>query len=390
MATALVVAATLIVAILLWMLFARSEEARPAPPKGAADAFELLLEGRKDEAQVLMAELIRAGSAPSSVYLQLGNLLREGGDPARALALHQSLLARSSLRSDLRRLVELAIADDLLAQNRFEAAERRLEELDRRILDPDLLERHARALHRLGRTEYAAQRLEQRAKIAGGKARREAAAYLAEMAREALREGRPQNAGDLLHRAFKQDDGLGAAYEVEGDRYMALQRPDRAVQTWQEGLRRSRTGARSFLARLANAALRAGKMETLLADLERERADHPEDTALWRAVADLRLRRGDLESFFALVEDPPAVDAADLPAWAGWIRYLSQSNDSKALLRLLASMPDSFGPRHYHCAFCGYRDEEARQACPKCGRLTALRPDGQEMRSQRVLKRQYS
>ncbi len=389
MATALVVAATLIVVILLWMLFARSEEARPSS-KGAADAFELLLEGRKDEAQVLMAQLIRAGSAPSSVYLQLGNLLREGGDPGRALSLHQGLLARSALPSDLRRLVELAIADDLLAQNRFEAAERRLDELDRRILDPDLLERHARALHRLGRIEYAAQRLEQRAKLAGGEARREAAAYLAEMARESLRQGKPQNAGDFLHRAFKLDDSLGAAYEVAGDRYMSLQRPDRAVQAWEEGLRRSRGGARTFLARLADAALRAGKMETLLNELERERANRPQDTALWRAVADLRLRRGDLESFFALVEDPPAVDAADIPAWAGWIRYLSRSNDHTSLLRLLSSMPDSFGPRHYSCAFCGYRDEEAREACPKCGRLLPLRPDTKELRSQRLLKRQYS
>jgi hypothetical protein len=144
------------------------------------------------------------------------------------------------------------------------------------------------------------------------------------------------------------------------------------------------------LARLADAALRAGKMETLLNDLERERASRPQDTALWRAVADLRLRRGDLESFFALVEDPPAVDAADIPAWAGWIRYLSQSNDSAALLRLLSSMPDSFGPRHYSCAYCGYRDEEARQACPECGRLSPLRAEGKELRSKRVLKRQYS
>jgi lipopolysaccharide biosynthesis regulator YciM len=386
MATALVVASTLIVAILLWLLFTKSEEARPTP-KGAADAFELLLEGRKDEAQVLMAELIRAGSAPSSVYLQLGNLLREGGDPARALSLHQGLLARSSLPSDLRRLVELAIADDLLAQDRFAEAERRLEELDRRILDPDLLERHARALHRLGRTEYAAQRLEQRAKIAGGETRREAAAYLAEMAREALRAGKPQNAGDLLRRAFKLDDTLGSAYEVDGDRYMALERPDRAVHTWEEGLRRSHTGARTFLARLADAALRAGKMETLLTDLERERAGRPQDAALWRAVADLRLRRGDLESFFALVEDPPTPGAADLPAWAGWIRFLSQLDDPASLLRLLGSMPDSFGPRQYSCSFCGYLDEEARQACPRCGRLVPLRSLENEARVHRVLAR---
>jgi len=368
---ALILAAVIIVVVVIWLLFSRSEQAVTLP-RGPADALELLLEGRQAEAKTLMAELIRAGSAPPSSYLQMGNLLREEGDPARALSLHQGLLARQGLPADLRRLIEVAIADDLLAQGRFEEAERRLEQLDRRVLDADLLERHARALHRLQRRDYAAQRLEERAKLSGEEGRRQAAAYLAELAREALRDGNPQTAGDYLNRSFKLDESLAAAYEVNGDRFMALGRPDQAVRTWEDGLRKSSTGAQSFLPRLAAAALRGGKMEALLSDLERERDGKPDDDALWRAVTDLRLRRGDLESFFALVEDPPHPEAADLSTWAGWIRHLSRSENPQPLLRLLRSMPDSFAPRCYLCPECGYRDGESRQACPQCGRLKPL------------------
>lgn len=370
---ALLVAAALIVGVVLWLLFSRSETAVQIP-RGPADALELLLEGREDEAKRLMTGLIREGTAPPSIHLQLGNLLRQGGDAARALSLHQGLLARRDLPADMRRLVELAIADDLMAQGRFAEAERRLDQLDRRVLDADLLERHARALHRLGRQEFAAQRLEERAKLAGAEARRQAAAYLAELAREALREGKAQTAGDFLHRSTKLDDTLAAAYEVGGDRFMAMGRPDQAVRAWEDGLRKSRSGAQSFLPRLADAALRAGKMDALLGDLERERELKPEDAALWRAVCDLRLRRGDLESFFALVEDPPTPEAAGIATWAGWIRHLSRSGRTEPLMRLLKSMPDSFGPRSFVCAECGYRDGEPRQACPECGSLHALQP----------------
>jgi lipopolysaccharide biosynthesis regulator YciM len=368
---ALILVAVLILGIVIWLVFSRSEQAVRLP-RGPADALELLLEGRDDEAKTLMAQLIRGGEAPPTIYLQMGRLLREEGDANRALSLHQGLLARRELPADLRRLIEVAIADDLLALGRYEEAETRLEKLDRRVLDADLLERHARALHRLGRKDYAAQRLEERARLAGGDTKRQCAAYLAELAREALRNGKPQTAGDYLHRSFKLDETLAAAYEVNGDRFMAMGRPDHAVRAWEEGLRKSRSGAQSFLPRLADAALRAGKMETLLAELERERDQRPQDIALWRAVTDLRLRRGDLESFFALVEDPPSPEAAGITTWAGWIRHLSRGENPQPLLRLLRSMPDSFAPRSYRCPECGYRDGEPRQACPECGALEAL------------------
>ncbi len=372
-AIALLLASILIVGVVLWLLFSRGSEKHEVA-RSAEGAFELLLEGRKREAREVMARLIREGRAAPSVYLRMGNLLREEGDPERALRLHQGLLARPRLSADLRRLAELAVADDLLALERWEEVARRLEALDRRILDADLLERYAQALHRLGRREHAARRLEERARLAGGATRRQAAAYLAEVAREELRASHPENAGDLLRRSFKLDETLAAAYEVDGDRYMALGRPDRAVKSWEEGLRRSRSGARPFLPRLADAALRAGKMETLLDELERERQQRPDDAALWRAVADLRLRRGDLESFMALVEDPPRADAADLSAWAGWIRYLSRAGNNEVLLRIVRSMPDAFGARLYRCPRCGWEDPEPRQACMHCGGLEPLVP----------------
>ena len=156
---------------------------------------------------------------------------------------------------------------------------------------------------------------------------------------------------------------------------MAEGRPDKAVEVWKDGLHHSEEGARTFLPRLAEAAFRAGRIDTLLEDLERQRDSHPEDAALWRAVADLRLRRGDFESFFALVESPPYEGAADLSAWAGWIRHLTGRQDEGQLNRLLRSMPHAFETLVYRCNDCGYEDGESRPACPRCGRLEALRAD---------------
>jgi tetratricopeptide (TPR) repeat protein len=361
----------LILGVVIALLF-RSTPTRRAAPKGAAAAFHQLLLGDRIAARSILTRAIQAGDAPPEAFLRLGDLLREDGEPARALSLHQGILARPRLDPDLRRMTELSIADDLLAMNRSEDAQRRLARLDKHFVDDALLQRRALALHRLGRIEDAAAVLLQRARLLKPDGARDAARYLAEMGREALREGRLDTADRLGRRALRCDTSCGAAYAVLGDVHLQQHRLKSAIATWQKGIRAAPDAGRALLPRLLELSHRSGQMESLLGDLEELRANRPQDPVLWRAVSDLRLRRGDLEAFFSLVEDPPDPEAADLSTWAGWIRHLSANGDSAALRRLLSRMPDSFGPRAWVCTMCGAVDGEPRQACARCGHLQDL------------------
>lgn len=369
----LLVAVGLTLVVVVTLLFTATP-VRRRPRKGLAEAFHRLLLGQREEARRLLADLVRADEAPPEAYLRLGDILREDGETTRALALHQGLLARPALDEELRRLAELSVADDLLAMGHVEEAERRLAALDEQLLDEALLARHARALHRLGRHEDAAESLIRRAQIEGGSARLDAARYLAEVGREALRRGRPDTAKARARRARHLDPHLAAAYVVEGDAHLQTGRPDAAIEIWREGLEHASRARGALLARLVEAAFHTGHLDSLLGELQDLADRHPGDRELWKAVVDLRLRRGDLESFFALVESPPYPGAADLSAWASWIRHLSAHADPAALKRLLAGMPDSFGPRSWRCLTCGAEDPEPRVACAVCGTWSDLVP----------------
>ena len=378
MVMALLIGSALVLAVVLTLLFGQRQE-QPKPERGVLDAFHMLLLGERVPARKLLAELVRSGNAPIEAYLQLGAILREDGEPARALALHQGVLARQELLPDLRRLAELGVAEDLLALDRVEEAQRRLEALDASLVDESVLALHARALHRLGRVDDAAQVLRRRSRICPqGPA--DASRYLAEIAREALAKHEHDVARRRAREARQFDPTQPWAYAVEGDVKLAEGKPAEALEIWRTGLANTRAGRGTLLTRVVDVAFRSGQLERIVEELESLRAEHPEDPELWGAVADLRLRRGDRETFLLLVEDPPAGVTHTLERSVGWLRVLLAQNDEKAVQRVFRALPDSFGPRRWRCPACNHAEDEPRAACMRCGRLVASVPSPEKGR----------
>lgn len=365
-------AVLVIVALILVLVFYQAPAPRRAP-RGVAAAFHRMLVGDHEMARDILAECIRDPQAPPEAFLHLGNLLREAGKPDRALSLHRGILARPTIEAEMRRLVEVAIADDLLALGQEAEAQTRLARLEQHFIDEALLQRRALALHRLGRSEEAAEVWQRRARLdAHPEHARQAARYLAELGREKQLAGHADMARRWTARARDLAPEVATAHAVEGDAYLADGDAPKAFQLWMEGLERGEEGRDAILPRLLELALRLGKVDAWLEKLERARAQRPDDPLLWRAVTDLRLRRGDREPFFALVESAPAPDATPLSTWAGWMRYLQGREDEAGMRRLLDAMPDALGPRTWVCRHCGHEESEARRACFACGQADPL------------------
>jgi hypothetical protein len=95
-------------------------------------------------------------------------------------------------------------------------------------------------------------------------------------------------------------------------------------------------------------------------------------------VLDLRIRRGEREEFFALLESEEIPRFTDPTVWTGWIRYVSAGGDEGAMARLLDVLPVAFGPDMWFCPDCGAEDHEPRAACLACGAPIPLEPRGGE------------
>ena len=327
---------------------------------------------------------MRTGDAPPEAFLELGDLLREDGDPERALALHRGVLARPALGADLRRLAEMAVAQDLMELGRIEEAADRLAALDERLVDGELLALRARALHRLGRWDDAAAVLRRRVKLVTGGAT-DLARYLAETGREALVAGQTDTARRRARDARRLDAGLAVAYVVEGDARSAEGKVVEALQLWRDGLVHARDKRGPLLARVVEFAFQSGRMESVVEDLEELRETRPDDPELWGAVADLRLRRGDRETFLGLIEDPPSGHVPSLERCVSWLRHLVVQDDEDAVRRLLRVLPESFGARLWRCPACGAEEGEPRECCMHCGRLVANHAAPQRLRRQTLL-----
>lgn len=370
----LLVAAVLIVGIVGVLLFTRAPEQRPAPP-GLGGALGALAAGDRAGARRILTDAVRQAESAPEAFLVLGRLMREDGDADRALGLHRALLARPRLAPANRLAAELEYVRDLLALGHHDEALERVADLQRHFRDPDIVDLHARALVLGGRLEAAAEVWQRGARAAGkGPERNRGALFLAEVAREYLRMGQPETAERWARQSLKLDPANGLASVVLGDVDRGRGQDRAARQHYETAI--DHGGARWVLPRLIDHSLQQGQIEGLIDVLEPARQAQPEDPALARAVLDLRLRRGDREEFFALLESEDLPRLTDPAVWAGWIRHVAATGDPEALQRLLARLPSTFGPAAWRCKVCGAEDHEPRAACLSCGAPEALVAEG--------------
>jgi len=77
-------------------------------------ALEKWLDGELAEATTLLTQVVQTNPTAMEPFLQLGNLLRLQGDPARAAVLHRGLTVRQNLSKGEKVLIGLALAEDLI------------------------------------------------------------------------------------------------------------------------------------------------------------------------------------------------------------------------------------------------------------------------------------
>src|SRR5262245_40716058 len=95
-----------------------SRDANVGPPRAETPyqrGLHALLAGNKDEALEYFADAVQQDSGNIDAYIHLGNLLRERGEPGRALELHRKLTARAARTLAQERAIREALVLDWIA-----------------------------------------------------------------------------------------------------------------------------------------------------------------------------------------------------------------------------------------------------------------------------------
>jgi len=196
-------------------------------------AFHAVLDHDLDAAESILAAAVRSDSSEVDGYLVLASLYRQRGEIGRAIHLHQNLLLRRDLDTDVQFQAIVGLADDFREGGFLRRAIAAYEEV--LAHQP----RHARALHALVRLLVDAREplraipLARRlVRIEGKQASLLEATLWVDLAESERAEGRTQVARKALRRALRIDPQNLRAWIAIGLVEAELGKPKRALAAW--------------------------------------------------------------------------------------------------------------------------------------------------------------
>jgi len=342
--------------------------------------LSLLLNEQPDQAIETLVKIAQLDPETIELHFSLGNLFRRRGETERAIRVHQHLANR----------------DDLKPRDRDHAAY----ELGRDFLRAGLLDRAEASLNRVGEGKYAAPAKEsllemyqverdwQKAIIAAqeleslqGKSHQtEIAQFHCELGQEALRRQDLTGAEQSIARALQAVPNHARALILQGDYFMAMDRPAQAIETW-DAIAKLHPAYMHLLAdrwMLAHANLdKAEEGLDRLVELLKTQASGELLDIVHKHLTQLRGSHIAEAMLVEVMQSSPSLSA--LSKLAETRLALAESNGSddkiaeiKAILGLLKQRTTSLA--RYTCGNCGFRARRFYWQCPGCNHWEAYSP----------------
>lgn len=353
--------------------------ARRLPDAGAGASYSseqlggLLTQLTSDDPDQAIAGLMTAADLDPStaqLHLTLGRMFRKRGEVDRALRVHEALAARPGLPPATVAEARFELAQDYMTAGMMDRAETLFAELAGGGVHAIESLEAIRTIHEQAREWQPAIEAARRLQAAKGESQQAAIAqYFCELADEARRAGRADEALELARRALTEDAAciraqllLGELHEAQKNQaaaaraYLrAFEQDPRFLADVIEPLRRcfeqtgDREGYLQFLRdakEMSSSSLPFIAEARLLAETGLDPLDH-----LAQGL-ETRPSRAVLAEFLEVLERQPNVIASGLDKPAASLR--------KALLRLMESSP------RYQCSNCGFSPRQMFWQCPGC------------------------
>lgn len=349
-----------------------SRDANVGPPRAETPyqrGLHALLAGNREEALECFADAVQQDSGNIDAYIHLGNLLRERGEPGRALELHRKLTARAIRSPAQERAIREALVLDWIAVGRPEEAIHEAQELrERERKNGAGLPLLLKAYEAAGDWEHAC---EVRAEMAKAKGDRDPAAlarYRAAVGEIHLRGERLEDAARHFKAALRLERDHPVALLRLGDIYYETNHPERAMRLW-EGLAGAHPEqSHLVLERLEVSYFERGRFGEMGRLYEEMLQRNPRDARILLALARMNLKRDDLSEATRAAKSALEIEPRSLEARLILVEIHRRIGDpSRALTEVDELLRDLSGPEERPvCQSCGERAEEFWSRCPSC------------------------
>jgi lipopolysaccharide biosynthesis regulator YciM len=333
-----------------------------------------LIEDKSDQAIEVFTRMAGVDRSTAEIHLTLGNLFRRRGEVNRAIHIHGSLIARSTLTADQRCRALLELGEDYLRAGLFDRAE----ELFRELLEqPDYTEvALSRLIHIFQQEKDWRQAIaycDRLERIGGQSKRRETAHFCCELAEEASQDN---DARTWLLDALARDPGCARANLLLGRLAMRAGDYRAAIAAFQAVERQDRGYFPEVIAHLGQCYGAVGRLDEWCAYLwEVQQRDH--GGRITDALADWLMRQEGEEAALRFLER----ELREHPTLLGLRRLVeiklergegAEYADLRALHCVSTQMLN--GAARYRCVNCGFVVKSLHWCCPSCLQWNTIKP----------------
>ncbi len=336
-----------------------------------------LIEDKPDQAIEVFTRMAGVDRNTAEIHLTLGNLFRRRGEVDRAIHIHGSLIARSTLTADQRRRALLELGEDYLRAGLFDRAE----ELFRELLEqPDHTEiALSRLIHIFQQEKDWRQAIaycDRLERLGGESKRRETAHFCCELAEEADQRRQGDEAKTWLLDALARDPHCARANLLLGHLAMEAGDPRAAIAAFQAVERQDRGYFPEVIAPLGQCYEALGRLDEWGAYLrEVQQRDH--GGRITDVLADWLSRQEGEDAALRFLE----CELREYPTLLGLRRLVEiqlarGEGGGHAGLRALHCVSTQMlnGAARYRCVNCGFVVKALHWCCPSCQQWNTIKP----------------
>jgi len=366
-----IVAAVIVVAVFAISLAAARRRIRPSKLRidPYVGALRSLVDGDREKAFSSFQQSIKSGKAPTDAYIRLGRLLRENGDPNKALQIHKNLTVKPDLTRSEKVELFVNIAQDYSKLGNSAQAVNVLETAIKQLglREAAVYGMLSKEYHMLGKPADAYRCLkEMRRTDAVGE--RELSLYLCTAGERKAEASDLKEARKLFQRALKHDPKCATACYWLGNLEEKLGNENGALEQWKKAALISPELSAEALKNLERMMFQRGTF----GDIERVYRDvveaRPWDEYATLALASFYKKQGRGEEAIEFLEEFRNMHPESIGTTLLLTTLYATHRNQDDLEKFLDDNETEAAARstHYSCADCGFQSATMRWHCQRC------------------------
>jgi len=362
-----IITAFILILVFIFILVLIRKKRKSSAPY--TEALHCFIEGDRDSALELLKKAVKEDTENVMAYILLGNIIREKGNPQKAIKIHRNLLVRSNLTKSQTQEILIALIRDYknagLISQAVEMAEKLVKQDRKNTQYQELLLTLYEENKSWDKAYFQRQSLNKWKKQKDSNI---LALYKIEAGLDAIKKGLEKEGRIRFREAIKLNKKCIPAYLYWGDSLQRENRYSEALEVYINFTKKNPQKAHLAFDRIKDLLFdmgRYGEIELIYRDVI---SRDPENFEAHLNLADLHMKQGDIERAEKECRDLynkyPGNKKCGL-LLISLLRY--RQKEKEAIQKAVELLKLETGKHIYKCSKCGFETEEIIWRCPSCG-----------------------